>query len=85
MSEQLKQQHTAEPCRQVGGVEQHYSNKNYSDKFVCGVCGKSRRFSLNFLGNRRVPMCDGVNIKSGETLDYHTYRALKERAKAGAA
>lgn len=73
-------EHVKQPCRQAGGINLQYSNKNYSDLFVCIECGKSRRFSLNFLGGRRVPMCDGVNIKGGDKLDYQAYRAMKDKA-----
>lgn len=72
--------HSPHPCKKLGGMELHYSNKNYSDRFKCSVCGNSRRFSLNFLGGRRVPMCDGKNIKAGEKLEFKKFRELKEMA-----
>ena len=59
-----------------------YSGKSYSDKFLCPVCGNARRFNLNFLSNRRVPHCDGNQIKAGDRLEYTAYRAARLQAEA---
>ncbi len=74
--------HTPHPTKQTGRL--HYHTKSYSDEFVCPVCGLARRFNLNYLGNRRVPMCDGKQIKAGDKLTFAEYQALKARAKAKA-
>jgi len=70
------------PCKKMGGIHLQYSNKNYSDLFMRITCGKSRRFSLNFLGGRRVPMCNGHEIKAGDKLDFKTYKELRDQADA---
>jgi rubredoxin len=54
--------HKPVECKRVMGVELRYSFKNWSDKFVCPACGKSKRQSLNFLGSR-VLVCDGESIR----------------------
>jgi hypothetical protein len=53
--------HPPVECKRMMGLELHYSFKNWSDRFKCPVCEKSKRQSLNFLGSR-VLTCDGENI-----------------------
>ena len=55
--------HDPATCQRVGGLEQRYSFRNWSDRFKCPECGNSRRFSINFLGSRKL-ICDGVDIKT---------------------
>jgi hypothetical protein len=59
----MNTRHTPTECKRVSGVELRYSFKNWSDRFECSECGKGRRFSLNFLGQRK-PVCDGLAIKT---------------------
>ena len=40
-----------------------FHTKSWSYRFNCPVCGKHRRYNTNFLGNRNVLGCDGVQIK----------------------
>jgi hypothetical protein len=72
--------HNPAPCKRRKGLYLRYSAKNWSDEFVCCACGKARRFSLNYLGLRRVPMCDGESIKAGEALEWEAWRALTDQA-----
>lgn len=74
--------HAAHPTRRLMGAHLQYRTKNWSDAFECPVCGLRRRFSLNFLGNRRVPMCDGKKITAGPVLSFDDYRSAVEAAKA---
>lgn len=67
------------PCKRMKGIYLQYSYKNYSDLFVCITCGKTRRFSLNFLGGRRVPMCNGKTITASEKLSFEAYKALQKQ------
>lgn len=53
--------HDAAECTRAGGFELHYHGKNWSDRFVCPICGNSRRYNLNYLGRRKV-YCDGRTI-----------------------
>ena len=53
-------------CRRMMGLELRYSFKNWSDRFKCPVCEKSKRQSLNFLGSR-VMVCDGETIQVAKT------------------
>jgi hypothetical protein len=43
-------------CERTG--HGYYSYRNWSSTFRCPLCGRSGRFSLNFLGQRNV-MCGG--------------------------
>jgi hypothetical protein len=43
------------------GAHLQYSYRNWSDAFQCPICEQKRRYSLNFLGQRKV-ICDGVKI-----------------------
>jgi len=60
--------HTPTECRRVKGLELRYSFRNWSDKFVCPQCDKSRRYSLNFLGSRPV-VCNGEKITAKTVTD----------------
>lgn len=40
---------------------EQFHTKSWSAAFKCRVCGKSRRWNLNFLGNRFVPVCNGIS------------------------
>ena len=48
--------HPPVQCTESDG-QYHY--KNWSHRFTCGLCGRSGRFSNNFLGSRLV-ICTGA-------------------------
>lgn len=53
--------HTPTETARVKGLSLRYSFRNWSDEFKCPTCGQSRRYSLNFLGQRKL-ICDGQKI-----------------------
>ena len=48
-------------AKRLMGAHLRYSYRNWSDAFQCPTCEQKRRYSLNFLGQRKV-ICDGVKI-----------------------
>lgn len=76
--------HSPHPCRRRKGIYLRYSTKNWSDEFACPACGLSRRYNLNLLGSRRVPMCDGERIVAGPALPFGEWRALVDAAEGKA-
>src|ERR1700758_1576377 len=76
--------HELHPTRQLKGPYQQFHTKSWSDMFECPVCGLRRRFNLNYLGSRRVPMCDGSKIVAGPLMDWSEWKALTDRAKGAA-
>lgn len=71
--------HDPHPCKRQ--MLTHFHTKSYSDAFKCPVCGAVHRFNLNYLGNRRVPMCDGETIKAGEKLTLAEWQAATAKAR----
>lgn len=68
--------HEPTPALQQGGIHQRYSTHNWSDRFTCPTCGRSRRYSLNFLG-QRTPMCDGTAITAPAPAKPPTWKQAK--------
>lgn len=50
--------------------------KSYSFEFACPRCGKRRRMNTNYLGGRRLLLCDGTRIKPSARLSWDDYRAM---------
>jgi hypothetical protein len=48
-------------AKRMMGLHLKYSFRNWSDAFQCPACEQTRRYSLNFLGQRKV-ICTGVKI-----------------------
>lgn len=53
--------HAPTQAKRLKGIHLRYSFRNWSDCFQCPDCGKQRRYSLNFLGQRKA-ICDGARI-----------------------
>lgn len=53
-----------------------FHTKSYSFDFRCPQCGKVRRFNTNYLGGRRLPLCDGIAIKPTERLPWEQYHEM---------
>jgi hypothetical protein len=58
-------QHTPTQAKRLMGAHLQYSYRNWSDAFQCPTCEQKRRYSLNFLGQRKV-ICDGVKIAASQ-------------------
>ena len=68
--------HALVPCAQDNrSIDFH--TKSYSYEFCCPICRKTRRFNTNYLGSRRVPMCDGKQIKAGPKLDWDGFQSVR--------
>lgn len=50
--------------------------KSYSFEFACPRCGKRRRMNTNYLGSRRLMLCDGLQIKPSARLSWDDYHAM---------
>lgn len=57
--------HIETMTKRLMGFHLQYSFKNWSDAFECPVCGKKKRYSLNFLGRKKV-FCNGEKFTRKE-------------------
>jgi hypothetical protein len=76
--------HEAHPARELGPKYVQFHTKSYSTMFECPCCGLRRRYNLNYLGQRKVPMCDGVKMTVTDRLSFSEWTAAKNKAIAAA-
>ena len=63
--------HTPEYCKRIG--PQHYHYRSWSDRFECPVCGRTRRYNLNYLGHKAV-LCRGDRFATMRMAEYEEAR-----------